>query len=488
MKILTILITTLILISLASFTNASGEITNLSYEQNLNLVAGSTQEYEIQFTYPEKNATIPNQRENSSLVLIVELNSQNPEYPVWKEDFQISGKLETRGIFSQEYNLTCYDELFTLNYPFGPVKIQNIPNGTFYCSQEELKLKTNSQNSLDLQIKPHQNLYPGNYTIKIGLYSPELCFDEDQNKAVNGLDIPGFKSKLSKILQGTADYDACYDSNYDGALNGNDIQKSISWFKEILTNGDEELKKLHFLYYSPQNQIYQLPEIFNATIKINSPEKGILDVKLVDDKNLPQHNSKNLSNFFEFKANPIEKFTLKMFYSQEEIDEKSLNENKLQIECLNNSEWEPQQTINLNVNENYIESEVTINKTTTCGIFESGVEIATIQTQTTTTNTNPQNSGGGSSNNEQELFLTNETENESNEDQTNETENEPERTENQETNEPGFFQNILNSITGAVTGSGKAKIFWPIIAVILGLTIFVHVKKKFAKNSTKKKN
>lgn len=84
------------------------------------------------------------------------------------------------------------------------------------------------------------------YDVKVHYDQKILCFDENDDGAVNGLDIPGFRSRLIWFLTldelatpSSENYDACYDCKRDGLINGLDIAACRNLFSESLATGKE---------------------------------------------------------------------------------------------------------------------------------------------------------------------------------------------------------------------------------------------------------
>jgi len=175
-----IIITIFAVIFLIGIVSANGTITNVSLlnPTNLNLIAGSTGSMDLTFQYPD----LPQNYNNAPLVVIANITSLNSDYPVWKGDFRLfmyAKQYLLPGFFY--YNtipMTC-SENNTINFKAKDkssiqYSINNVSNGTFYCyNPNYYMLQLDSSDTLTLNLTSNIALYPGNYSLSIGLYEME---------------------------------------------------------------------------------------------------------------------------------------------------------------------------------------------------------------------------------------------------------------------------------------------------------------------------
>ena len=99
-------------------------------------------------------------------------------YPVWKNDFEMNGRVEKcfytiLGICilpSTVYFNCSEDAPLTIEHAIGSEIIDNIPNGTFYCYNEEADLKLDEHDDVFLNITSHWALWPGQYNLTARMY------------------------------------------------------------------------------------------------------------------------------------------------------------------------------------------------------------------------------------------------------------------------------------------------------------------------------
>ncbi|MCK5149365.1 hypothetical protein KAJ87_00370 [Candidatus Pacearchaeota archaeon] len=160
---------------------AQGNITNLVFNQEIpDFIAGETVSTIFTFNYPDISGIYPNQIENALLVFVINISSNNSNYPVWKNDFELNGSMQP-----YNYKFICSEDDFILDYPFGPVEIENIPDGTFYCTNKEfLEMDLDSINEVTLNIKSNPALWPGEYNFSVGFFYPENMAEKPWNLTI----------------------------------------------------------------------------------------------------------------------------------------------------------------------------------------------------------------------------------------------------------------------------------------------------------------
>lgn len=157
---------------------ASGTITNFSLTKDpANFVAGDTTRMNFSFDYPDDYENNP----GNSLVLRVNLSSLNEEYPVWKDNFNMHGRINKYSlfdfVFENTYSLKCVEDSAEFRVERGLLYTkENINNGTFYCYDpnnyiDMLELGRRDKGYLNISSDPA--LYPGDYNITVELMEME---------------------------------------------------------------------------------------------------------------------------------------------------------------------------------------------------------------------------------------------------------------------------------------------------------------------------
>ena len=168
MKHQTILIILTILLALP-FLSAQGNITNPVLNQPLSdFTAGETVNTTFSFDYPNMSWLYPGQEDNALLVLMVNISSNNSNYPVWKGDFDLWGVMNSVNGFE------CFEDNFSIVHSCSPNETIEIPNGTYYCTNGSfLGMSMGSHNEVLLNIKSHPALWPGRYNLSVGFFHLE---------------------------------------------------------------------------------------------------------------------------------------------------------------------------------------------------------------------------------------------------------------------------------------------------------------------------
>jgi len=156
--------------------SAQGNITNLIVSQPLpDFVAGDFISTVFSFDYPDLSSVYSGQVEGAPLVFVVNISSNDSLYPVWKGDFVLDGSLRSfdNFVFS-DYEFDCFEDSFSVNCPYCPFDVGEIPNGTFYCTDAGFfRLGLGSENVVTLNVLSDVALWPGSYNYSVGLFYPE---------------------------------------------------------------------------------------------------------------------------------------------------------------------------------------------------------------------------------------------------------------------------------------------------------------------------
>ena len=166
------------LVFLVGLVAAAGTITNLSPSLTIpEFIAGGTTSTTFSFDYEDDGFNNP----DASLVLRVNINSLDENYPVWKGDFQLSGFIEQSILpwlsFETTHPLKCVEDDAKFRVQQGLLYTEtNIPNGTFYCYDPNDyidMLELDRRDKVNLSITSDPALYPGEYSVEVELMEME---------------------------------------------------------------------------------------------------------------------------------------------------------------------------------------------------------------------------------------------------------------------------------------------------------------------------
>jgi len=175
-KTLTLIIASIFIIGIIGAGVSAGRIlsnTDGIYIQNF--VAGDTTTANFSFDYFD----VPDNEDNSPLIIKLDLTSEDQiNYPVWKSDFEIIGWVDKCTytilglcVLPKTIYFDCSEIApLTINHSIGLEEISEIPDGTFYCYNEEGDLDLNEHDDVFLNIKSHPALWPGQYTLTAEMF------------------------------------------------------------------------------------------------------------------------------------------------------------------------------------------------------------------------------------------------------------------------------------------------------------------------------
>lgn len=168
-KILTILFGIIFLIGIANATNTLNSTEGITIP--VNTIAGNTFTANFSFDY----ISSPTNNENASLVLELNFSSNNLNYPVWKNDFQVNGIAEKYILypfaFFKQAEFNCSESApLTIANSVDTITISAIPNGTFYCYNTNGNLKLNEHDEIFLNVTSNPSIYPGNYNLTAQMF------------------------------------------------------------------------------------------------------------------------------------------------------------------------------------------------------------------------------------------------------------------------------------------------------------------------------
>lgn len=127
-------------------------------------IAGSTATANFSFEYLD----YPENPQDSPLIIRLNISCLDENYPVWKNDFELSGYIKRYYLFGLLYDtitLECHENSpLTINHPLGSNTL-NVPDGTFYCYNVSKDLRLDKHDDVFLNIKSDPALYPGTYNL-----------------------------------------------------------------------------------------------------------------------------------------------------------------------------------------------------------------------------------------------------------------------------------------------------------------------------------
>ena len=188
-KQIIILALAVLLIGLVSAEEYSGSINNISGIYINDFVAGNTATANFSFDYVDDFGN-----KQYSHILQINITSENQnDYPVWKDDFELSGFVKKYRLWPfpwyYEVELECSElSPLTINHPLGSNTL-NVSNGTFYCynTTSEAMSDLSKHDEVFLNINSHPALWPGQYSLSAMVYYLEDTMSPFVNITNKGL-------------------------------------------------------------------------------------------------------------------------------------------------------------------------------------------------------------------------------------------------------------------------------------------------------------
>lgn len=136
----------------------------------VSIIAGNTFGANFSFQYLDDFSN----PDNSPLIIQLNFSSVDENYPVWRNDFKVSGRVEKYALWGYIHTGTVYFECNNSEIQIieHPLDIQTVysENGTFYCYDEDADLKLEEYDKVYLDITSHQALYPGAYNLIASMF------------------------------------------------------------------------------------------------------------------------------------------------------------------------------------------------------------------------------------------------------------------------------------------------------------------------------
>ncbi|MBU2562576.1 MAG: hypothetical protein KKF68_02865 [Nanoarchaeota archaeon] len=161
-KIFTIMLGMILLIGIVSANNVINNTQGIYLP--LDVIAGDVFQATLSFEYWDN---LQNE-DNSPLIIKLNLTSEDQtNYPVWKRDFELNGRIEKSALFgfwTKTVYFNCSEEApLLINHTIGYLTIEDIPDGVFYCYNEEGDLNLNEHDDVFLNIDSNIALWSGKY-------------------------------------------------------------------------------------------------------------------------------------------------------------------------------------------------------------------------------------------------------------------------------------------------------------------------------------
>jgi len=137
----------------------------------LDVVAGNTFVADFSFRYLNDFVN-PG---NSPLIIQLNVSSGDESYPVWRNDFEISGRVEKYALWGLIHAGTvefeCNNsETQTIEHPLDSQEILGVGNGTFYCYDKGADMQLEEHDEVYLDIVSHYAIYPGEYNLTASMF------------------------------------------------------------------------------------------------------------------------------------------------------------------------------------------------------------------------------------------------------------------------------------------------------------------------------
>ena len=199
-----------------------------------NAVAGNTFQANFSFDYLDEGIN----EGDSPFIIRLNFTSEDSEYPVWKNDFNVEGMVKKctwtilgACIYPKEVDVSCSEIApLTIINPIDTTTITAIPNGTFYCYNAEGDLNLNEHDKVSLYVTSNMALYPGQYEI-----TAEMFYLSDTTAPfvliVNKGDFNKYYKDGNYIEVHTNITDGRALSNYFGAIINSTQSYGISFWK-----------------------------------------------------------------------------------------------------------------------------------------------------------------------------------------------------------------------------------------------------------------
>jgi len=136
----------------------------------LNIIAGNTFGANFSFKYLDDFSN----PDNSPLIIQLNFSSDNESYPVWRNDFKVSGRVEKYALWGYVHTGTVYfecnnSETQVIEHPLDSQTVQ-ADNGTFYCYDEDADLQLEEYDEVYLDVIPYYAIYPGKYNLTASMF------------------------------------------------------------------------------------------------------------------------------------------------------------------------------------------------------------------------------------------------------------------------------------------------------------------------------
>jgi hypothetical protein len=216
-----ILIITLAILLVLPLVIAGGTITNVTPVLDIpSFIAGDITSTEFSFDYPN----VEENYNDAPLVARINIESLNPEYPVWKGDFELQMIAEQYWLFDlihiNTIPMECEEnapiKFKPKDRPGWLYTINEIPDGTFYCyNPNYYMMQLDSHDEITLYISSDPALYPGEYSVSVELLEMEPDYEGPEIELIepSGDEIFSEENEIISVKLNITDM---YNINDDG--------------------------------------------------------------------------------------------------------------------------------------------------------------------------------------------------------------------------------------------------------------------------------
>ena len=135
-----------------------------------NVIAGNEFVANFSFDYLDDHSN----PESSPLIIQLNFSCNDSEYPVWRNDFVVSGHIKKSALWGfiplpSVYFKCNNSENQVIEHPLDAQEVW-ADNGTFYCYNAEGDLELEERDKVYLDIISHQAIYPGTYNLTASMF------------------------------------------------------------------------------------------------------------------------------------------------------------------------------------------------------------------------------------------------------------------------------------------------------------------------------
>lgn len=170
MKKIMLILTVVLMLGLISAADRTLYYTSPLNVPGSNIAAGSEFKVDFEFAYLDDHVN----PETSPLIIRLNFTSENENYPVWRDDFKVSGHIEKYALWGMIPLPSVYFECNNSKNQLieHPLDAQTViaDNGTFYCYNAAGDLELEEGDGVFLDVISNYALYPGEYNLEASMF------------------------------------------------------------------------------------------------------------------------------------------------------------------------------------------------------------------------------------------------------------------------------------------------------------------------------